>query len=439
MKQRILLVEDDAGSRFGFVRYFSKEGYEIREAETLAAAAEAVAAERFDALVLDMNLPDGNGIDFVETVRRSDPEVAIIVITGAGDIPVAVDAMRRGADNFLTKPFDSASLAVYLRKNLEVSALKRSQSASLRVQHKDAAVFGEAPGMADVLEFARVAAESNCAVLITGETGTGKGMLAKWIHRNSERASRELVEVNCSALQGDLLARELFGNLRGAFTSADKDRKGLLDVADRGTLFLDEMGDMGLSLQAQFLKVLEEKSYRRLGDVKLLKSDFRLICATNRDLDAMVREGTFRQDLVYRINLMTIHLPPLRERVEDVPQLAAHLLGTLDAPCRELSGEVLSLLCGYDWPGNIRELRNVLERALLLAQGGRLEPRHFLGLGKGATPAKPQLAAGVNVHQAVDAHVLAVVSELGGDVDAAAVRLGISRATIYRKLKKLKG
>jgi transcriptional regulator with PAS, ATPase and Fis domain len=275
--------------------------------------------------------------------------------------------------------------------------------------------------------------------LITGETGTGKGMLAKWIHRNSERAGYELVEVNCSALQGDLLARELFGNVRGAFTSADKDRKGLLDVADRGTLFLDELGDMGLSLQAQFLKVLEEKSYRRLGDVKLLKSDFRLICATNRDLDEMVREGSFRQDLVYRVNLMSIHLPPLRERAEDIPGLAAHLLATLDAACRELSPEVLALLTGYDWLGNIRELRNVLERALLLARGGKLEPRHFLGLGKGAHPPKPQLASGVNVHQAVDAHVLAVVNSLGGDVDAAASQLGISRATIYRKLKKLKG
>ncbi|HEX9078003.1 MAG TPA: sigma-54 dependent transcriptional regulator, partial [Desulfuromonadaceae bacterium] len=296
MKPRILLVEDDAAGRFGFVRYFSHEGYVVTEAADMAGACEAIAAQHFDAIILDINLPDGSGIDFIETVRASDSSTPIVVITGSGDIPLAVDAMRRGADNFLTKPIDNAGLAVFLRKTLEVGALKRQQAARQRLEPRDDdAGFGASPAMAAILDHARIAASGDCPVLITGETGTGKGRLAKWIHRHSARSKYEFVEVNCSGLRGELLAREIFGNVRGAFTSADQDRKGLLDIADRGTLFLDEIGDMDLAVQAQFLKVLEEKSYRRLGDVRLLRSDFRLICATNKDIDGLVANGLFRQ------------------------------------------------------------------------------------------------------------------------------------------------
>ncbi|MDR3578331.1 MAG: sigma-54 dependent transcriptional regulator [Oryzomonas sp.] len=434
MTPRILLIEDDAGSRFGFVRYFSKEGYAIHEAADLAEAGKAVASQRFDAIILDVNLPDGSGIDFITTVRATDAHVAIIVITGSGDIPLAVDAMRRGADNFLVKPINNAGLAVYLEKNLEVGDLKRSQAARQRMEKGQETFFGNEPSMCRIHELARLAADSDCPVLLTGDTGAGKGMLARWIHANSPRSRYEFVEVNCSGLQGELLSREIFGNVRGAFTSADQDRKGLLDIADRGTLFLDEIGDMNSGVQAQFLKVLEEKSYRRLGDVKLLKSDFRLICATNRDIGELVAAGQFRQDLVYRINLMPIHIPPLRERREDLPQLVSRLLLALGTVESTISDEALELLMSYSWPGNIRELKNILERALLLARGARLDAIHFPGLGRSA-PAVPRNAP---VHDAMDNYILTVFNQMGEDADRAAAQLGISRATLYRRIKRLR-
>ena len=434
MKPRILLVEDDAAARFGFARYFSKEGYTVTEAEDLAAAEEAVATDHFEAIILDINLPDGSGIDFIEKVRASDSSTPIVVTTGAGDIPLAVDAMRRGADNFLTKPIDNAALAVFLRKTLEVGDLKRQQAARQRLEPRDDdTAFGSDPAMRTILDHARIAASNDCSVLITGETGTGKGKLAAWLHRNCPRSKYEFVEVNCSGLRGELLAREIFGNARGAFTSADKDRKGLLDIADRGTLFLDEIGDMDLAVQAQFLKVLEDKTYRRLGDVKLLKSDFRLICATNRDLDGLVRAGLFRQDLLYRINLMVLHLPPLRERLNDLPELTAGMLRASGATGARLSDDVMQLFRGYDWPGNIRKLKNLLERALLLARGAALSPDHFASL---AVPLRhPSPSATSTAYESEQAHIAAVWRQTGGDAAAAAKILGISRATLYRKLK----
>lgn len=438
MKQKILLIEDEIGTRFGFARYFGNEGYQVVEAATLEQAEAAIAAHRFDAILLDVNLPDGNGLDLVLKVRKYDPCIPVIVITGAGDIPLAVEAMRRGADNFLVKPVDNAALAVFLRKSLEVGKLKRQQVARGRLQRKDDIFFGAGAAVQQILDHARIAATNQSPLLITGETGTGKGMLAKWIHRNSNRAAFEFVEVNCSGLRGELLARELFGNVRGAFTSADQDRKGLLDVADRGTLFLDEIGDMGLDIQAQFLKLLEDKSYRRVGDVKLLKSDFRLICATNRDVETLAHQKQFRQDLLYRINLMGIELPALRERPDDLPLLARYLLDAAGESDAVITEEVMGLLSAYSWPGNVRELKNVLERALLLSQGGDLQPSHFPGLRE--RPRYQEFrtpVAGATVQQVEEAHIAVVLKQTGGNVDQAAQRLGISRATLYRKLKRL--
>jgi len=435
MRPNVLIIEDNDASRFGFVRYFSKDGYAIREAADLAEAARALAAQRFDAIIMDINLPDGNGIDFIDTIRASDPAIPIIVITGAGNIQLAVEAMQRGADNFLTKPVDNAALAEYLRKTLEIGALKRTVSARQRLEKKDDTFFGTSPAMEEIQNFTHIAATSDNPVLFIGETGTGKGMLSKWIHRNCPRSKNEFVEVNCSGLRGELLSREIFGNARGAFTSADQDRKGLLDIADRGTLFLDEIGDMGMEVQAQFLKVLEDKSYRRLGDVKLFKSDFRLICATNRNIEKMVSEGSFRQDLMYRINLMVIHLPPLRERIGELPEIVRHLLLQLGSPEDVVSAEVMNLLKSYSWPGNIRELKNVLERALLLTpRGAMFRVAHFSSLGNSRTI--PNMPGQRTVQEVEEAHIKTVLQQMGGDINRAAKALNISRATLYRRLKQ---
>lgn len=437
MNPKILLVEDHAATRFGFVRYFSREGYDVREAATLAEATAALAAERFDALILDVNLPDGNGIEFISAVRANDSCIPIIIITAEGNVQLAVEAMQQGADNFLLKPVDNAALAAFLRKTLEVGVLKRQASARQRLEKREEMFFDDHPALREIYAIAEAAATSDSPVLISGETGTGKGMLAKWIHRHSPRAAGEFVEVNCSGLRGELLSREIFGNIRGAFTSADQDRKGLLDIADRGVLFLDEIGDMGLEVQAQFLKVLEDKSYRRLGDVKLMRSDFRLLCATNRAVEDLVQQGLFRQDLLYRINLVSIHIPPLRERRESLPALVAYLLRELGAPADVVSPEIMTLLQNYGWPGNIRELKNVLERALLLTpRGALLRQAHFslLGMNRATTtPVAPR-----TVQDLEASHIMATLDQLGGDVERTAQALGLSRATLYRRLKQIK-
>jgi DNA-binding NtrC family response regulator len=434
MKPTILLIEDEASARFGFVRYFTQEGYRVREAEDLATARKALALDRFDAVVLDINLPDGSGIFFIDIIKATDPLLPIIVITGSGDIPLAVQAMQKGAENFLTKPVDTAALAAFLAKTLETSQLKRHQAAQQRLTPPDPFYWGSSTAMSAVRKLATAAAASDCPVLLCGDTGTGKGMLARWIHRQSERSKAELVEVNCSSLRGELLARELFGNIRGAYTSADQDRKGLLDIAHQGTLFLDEIGDMELTLQAQFLKVLEEKTYRRLGDVKLQTSNFRLVCATNYQISQLVHEGRFRHDLLYRINLMEIRLPSLVGRLVDLPELVSFLLqkqGYIHGP---LDQQALQLLQGYHWPGNIRELNNVLERAMILAQGGPLHPTQFPCITQQGSPAPPPPCTTATLEQLEQQQIRIALDQEQGDVTRAAKRLGISRATLYRRL-----
>jgi len=435
MKPHVLLIEDNTATRFGFVRYFSQEGYEVFEAANLAEAAAALTVQHFDIMVLDINLPDGNGIDFIKTARANDPCIPIIVITGEGDIPLAVEAMQRGADNFLTKPVDNAALAVFMRKTLEIGHLKQQLSARKHLEKKDAFFIGENRAMREIHDLMLAAAASDIPVLITGETGTGKGMLARWIHQHGSRASNECVELNCSGLRGEMLSREIFGHVRGAFTSADQDRKGLLDVADRGTLFLDEIGDMSIDVQAQFLKVLEDKNYRRLGDVKLLRSNFRLICATHHELDSLVSSGRFRQDLMYRINMLAIHLPPLRERMDDLTALVAYLLQSLGSTATVISDDIMKTLRGYSWPGNIRELKNVLERALLLTpHEATLRQVHFSALTKSRTYLSAPNRR--TVQEVEGEHIRAVLDQTGGNIEKAAKSLNISRATLYRRLKQ---
>ncbi|MEE9523696.1 MAG: sigma-54 dependent transcriptional regulator [Thermodesulfovibrionales bacterium] len=437
MKQRILIVDDDPSTRFGFSAYLSKAGYEIDEASCLAEAKEAVSSKRIGAVLLDLKLPDGNGIDWIPGLRENYPDVAIVVITGSGDVPVAVDAMRRGADNFLTKPVNMSELDVFLRKSLELGKLRRKNISYNRLMKKEEPFFGESSLMRSNFELASLAASNDSPVLIIGETGTGKGVLASWIHDNSDRSSEAFVEVNCSSLRGELLASELFGHAKGAFTSAVEDRQGLVDIADRGTLMLDEIGDMDPGVQTQFLKVIEEKTYRRLGEVKVRRSEFRLICATNHDLFREAEDGKFRSDLYYRINVFPVILPPLRERKEDIPGLISHLLLKLGPPDQEMSLDTLEFLKSYSWPGNVRELKNVLERALILAKGESLELSHFPGL-RGPDDRSVQKGPAKNLIKVEEKHINDIIDRFGGDTKRAAEELGISRATLYRKLKKYK-
>ena len=437
MKPKVLLIEDDEGSRFGFTRYLSKTGYFVREAASLSEARQAVLSQRFDAVLLDFKLPDGNGLDWIVELRENYQDIPIIVITGYGDIPVAVEAMRRGADNFLTKPVNMEDLEVFLRKSLELGVLRRRYLANQRLERKDRIYFGESEAIKNVMNLASLAAQTDSPVLLLGETGAGKGVLARWLHDNSCCSSATFVEVNCSNLKGDLLASELFGHAKGAFTTAVQDRQGLVEVADEGTLFLDEISDMDVGVQAQFLKVIEDKKYRRLGEVKVRRSEFRLICATNRNLLEETHKGSFRKDLYFRLNVLSIVIPPLRERSSDIPGLVIGILRNLGISNPAISSEVMRLLKGYSWPGNIRELRNVLERATLLARGQPLATEHFSGLDSSQilVDNKRDLKDLVDIE--FD-HIQRVMKRFGRDTKKAAAALNISRATLYRKLKKNK-
>jgi DNA-binding NtrC family response regulator len=435
----ILMVDDEPAVLFGYGRYFSGAGYETAEAGTLAEARKAVTSRRFDAVLLDLNLPDGNGLEWIRTLREEQPDIAVIVITGRGDIPTAVEAMRLGADNFLVKPVDMDGLHIFLRKSLELSALRRSESLTRRLRKRDEEpVFGLSAAMAKARESLALMAENDSPVVLQGETGTGKGVYARWIHGHSRRKAGPLIELNCSTLHGDLLASELFGHAKGAFTSAHQSKQGLIEVADGGTLFLDEIGDMDLAVQAQFLKVLEEKTYRRLGETHTRQSDFRLICATNRNLQEEVKKGGFRNDLFFRINLFPIMLPPLRERPEDIPGLVIHILEEAGYPEQQVSAEVMGLLQSYGWPGNVRELRNVVERAVLLARGGTLTNEHFPGLASGESGSATGPKRPKGLKDLEKEYLQTLINESGGDLKKVAEALEVSRATLYRKLKGLR-
>lgn len=436
MKPSILLLDDEPAILFLFSNFLSDAGYDVKQAHCLKDARETVRGHQLNVVILDLILPDGNGIDWISDLRKECPDIAIIVITGVGDIPVAVEAMRRGADNFLTKPVNMADLEIYLRKSLEFQRLRKRDSRNQRLQKKAYFYFGNSNNMKEVRKIALMAAEHTLPVLVQGETGTGKSLLAKWIHEHSFRSSGSFVEVSCSNLRGDLLASELFGHIKGAFTSAVLDKEGLIEVADGGTLFLDEIGDMDLSIQAQFLKVIEEKQYRRLGEVKVRWSDFRLVCATNKNLQEETKCGRFRHDLYYRINIFPIFIASLHERSDDLTDLIQQIISDVGSYNNQISNEVVNFLKGYPWPGNIRELKNVLERAIVLAQGGPITIEHFRGIETDISFPNAQKADVSDLEVLEEQHIKNIIKRSGGNKRKAATVLGISKSALYRKLKK---
>jgi DNA-binding NtrC family response regulator len=437
---KLLLVEDDQAALFGYERFLAKSGYTTKSVTCLSDAKKTLLSERFDAVVLDLKLPDGNSMEWLPDLKSEYPTLPVIVITGTSDIPTAVKATKNGAEDFLTKPVEMDDLAASLRKSLEIGTLRKQAFVQSRLVKPDSSFFGSSKAVSEILEHATVAAANDTVVLLLGETGTGKGVLARWIHDQSERKTEAFVEVNCSSLRGELLRSELFGHVKGSFTSSIKDREGLIEVADGGTLFLDEIGDMDVEVQAQLLKTIEERSFRRIGENHLRHSDFRLICATNRDLLKETEKGTFRSDLYYRVCVFPIRMPSLRERRDDIPGLCEHLLTTFDYTHLPLSKDVINLLTEYGWPGNIRELRNMLERASLLARGQEISPAHFPGLSIGPAvqphdDADPLL---VNIDEMEQAHIKKVLERCGGDKYKASDILGISLSSLYRKLTKIK-
>jgi DNA-binding NtrC family response regulator len=442
LKSRILIVDDDAGVRLGMRTYLETYGYEIEECETRAAALTRLHGDVPDIVLLDHSLPDGNALDVIRAMKQESIDVPVIVLTGHGTIELAVTAMREGAEHFLTKPVEMASLTVIVDRVLEHQQNLRRVSATRAraVGPVDNLFAGSSTAMRVLSRDARSVAGGDAPVLIEGETGTGKSVLARWIHDAGARARESLVELNCAGLPRELLESELFGHEKGAFTGATGAKVGLIESAHRGTMFLDEIGDMDLAIQPKLLKVVEEKKFRRLGEVGERRVDIRFIAATNRPLAGLVDEGQFREDLFYRINTIVLRLPPLRERKEDIPGIVQQLLPQLARdtrrPVPSLDDDAERALVDHPWPGNVRELRNVLERALLLNASPvlkRADLRLMAAAPRGASlGASPQTAMLKDVEWQ---HITRVLAEEGQNVPRAAVRLGMPRSTLYQRLK----
>ena len=439
LRSRILLVEDDPGARLGIRSYLETYGHQVEEAETCAAAISRLGADLPDIVLVDYALPDGNALDLLRTMKTQAIDVPIIVLTGHGSIELAVTAIKEGAEHFLTKPIELASLTVVIDRVLEHRQnFRRVHATRPRGPARVDDLFAvRSSGMRVLARDAQAVARCETPVLIEGETGTGKSILARWIHEASARAKESLVELNCAGLPRDLLESELFGHEKGAFTGASASKPGLIEAAHRGTMFLDEIGDMDLSVQPKVLKVVEEKRFRRLGDISERRVDIRIIAATNRNLAQLVEEGKFREDLLYRINAIVLRLPPLRQRKEDIPAIATQLLHELardmQRPLPRLEADAEEAIVAHPWPGNVRELRNVLERAVLLATSPVIRRVDLRLNGHEMRPASPPNGT---LKELEWQHIQRVLDEEHGNVPRAARRLGIPRSTMYQKLKQ---
>lgn len=435
---RVLVVDDEEGIRFALKSFLEAKGYAVSLAETCGEAEKVFRTTPVDLVVLDFALPDGDGVELFGRLRAMDGFVPVVMLTAHGSIELAVRAIQKGMDQFLVKPVDLPSLGAVLERVLEDHRSRRRQMAREGGKRRELNPFlGVSPAIRALEAECRRAAEAEGAMLLLGETGTGKSELARWIHRHGGRSAEPLVELNCAGFRPEFLESELFGYEKGAFTGAVGSKPGLLEVANRGTVFLDELGDMDVAIQPKLLKVLEERRFRRLGGLEDRTVDVRLIAATHQDLEALVQEKRFRADLFYRVSALPIRVPALRERTEDLPLLAMHLLESLSEdlrkPVHEISPAAMARLHQHNWPGNIRELRNVLERALLASNGPRLEVADLAFGGPGAAGSDPTFHLSLEALERF--HIERVLKAEGGRVESAAKRLGIPRSTLYQKLK----
>ncbi len=400
---RILIADDHDALRRGLVRALTEAGHDVDEAPNGNAAIQRLHDGYYDVVLTDLKMGGSDGLEVLRTTKALHSSTAVILMTAFGSVTTAVEAMKSGAFDFVQKPFEIEEMEVKIEKALEMRRL-RHELDYLRHTQNDIYNFdkivGSSGALAKVLGVVKKVAKSNTTVLIRGETGTGKELIAGAIHHNSLRASRNFVRVNCAALQENLLESELFGHEKGAFTGADKQRIGRFEQADGGTLFLDEIGDMSASTQAKILRVLQEHEFERLGGTRTLKVDVRLIAATNRNLAQMVSSGQFREDLYYRLNVVSIEMPPLRERKDDIPPLAEFFVrrfsGELKKKMDNIHPEAAKMLLRYNWPGNIRELENAIERAVLLTEGSQIKPDD-LRLGEVSTGGRDDAASIVRI------------------------------------------
>ena len=439
---RIMVVDDEETICEALKAWFLKDGHQVATALSGSEALGLMQDSPCDIYIIDVKMPGMDGIELLSRLKELHPEALVIMMTAHGTIETAVEAMKRGAMDYLCKPFDPDALSLLMERILAHKAL-RDENLALKEQlsehHEgffDVFIIHSEP-MRKIFATIGEVARSSAPIFITGETGVGKDMVARAIHLQSERANGPFLAVNCGSLSESLLESELFGHEKGAFTGAVKARRGRLEMANNGTLFLDEVGEISLKMQVTLLRVLEEKSFVRVGGSQPIGTDFRLISATHRDLPPLIREGQFREDFFYRINVITIHIPPLRERLEDIPVLADHFLKRyVEETGKHLEGftqKALGLLSTYHWPGNIRELRNVIERAVVIARGRMIGAEELTFLSPTATVCS---LGPMTLEELEITHIKATLDACRGNISRTAKQLGVDRSTLMRKMKR---
>jgi DNA-binding NtrC family response regulator len=452
MTQKILIIDDEKTIRWSLGEALKQLEYDVEEAENGKTGVKRFTDDPADLVILDLKLPDIDGLKVLKKLKGIDQELPVIMMTAYGEVETAVEALKGGAYDFLLKPFQLEKMKIAVKNALETSRLK-IELTGIRKKERETYNFrnllGKSAAMKDVFDkVKKIGASKASTILIQGESGTGKELVARAIHESGDGGLRPFLEINCAALPETLLESELFGHEKGAFTDAKYRKKGLFELAEGGTIFLDEIGEMGITLQSRLLRVIENKTFRRVGGVKDLRVNTRIVSATNRDLKKAIKDGTFRNDLYYRLQVIPILLPPLRKRTEDIPLIANHFIAQFNKEfkkqIKKISPDVTKLFQSYSWPGNVRELRNVIERAILLEAEDELLPEHL--------PPEVQLGEppsnGTNAGDALDGLypismkeiekllINKALLETGGNKSKAARILGISRQTLREKIKQ---
>ena len=446
--EKILIVDDEEGMRRLLARVLAREGYQAVAAESGAEAMRRIGGENFDLVITDIQMPGMNGLALLEELKSFDPALPVVVITAYGTVESAVQALRAGAYDYLTKPFETDEIKLTVAKALERERLlaeNRYLQQELLERYPFAGIVGGSQAMQRVFEVVDSVATSNANVLVTGESGTGKELIARSIHQRSNRRDLPFIVLNCAALSEGVLESELFGHEKGAFTGALATRKGRFELAHQGTLFIDEVGEMPLSAQVKLLRVIQEHEFERVGGTRTIRSDVRLVAASNKNLEDQVKKGAFREDLFYRLNVVNIELPPLRDRREDIEPLAAHFLKKYQRetgrPVSRISPRALSCLLAYEWPGNVRELQNAMERAVVLCKGESITPRDLPRGIQGPDQICLELpdSGGSLTEILEDLERQLIIQTLArekGSQTRAAELLGIKRTTLRYKMEK---